>query len=133
MSVQANQISIEKLLQNPKNYNGLVLTVVGYYIDEFENRSLWSSKNDKNKSNYNRSLWLVYSKDMKALDKNNKPTDLSFLFKKLVSVTGTFRFKPDTINGKIYGHGHMNIWPAELTEITIIKATHWDKNGAVGT
>ena len=121
LSFQDDIYSIEKLLDNSKIYNGKIVTVSGYLVDEFENSSLYSSRKDKRKSNIKEALWIdSKNKDIKYFNKKGIEIKYSSL-KRKVLITGIFICKPDTINGKIFGHGHMNGWPAELTDVTMIK------------
>jgi hypothetical protein len=121
-SFQVKTFTIDDLLENPKQYNGQIITVSGYYIDEFENRSLWATKKYAKKFDLKHSIWLgTFSKDIEFIDCNGNISDNASLHKKNITVTGTFKYSPDTISGKVYGYGHMNIWPAEIIEITFMK------------
>ncbi|HLG04425.1 MAG TPA: hypothetical protein VI731_12575 [Bacteroidia bacterium] len=115
-------LTIEQILANPEQYNGKTVHVTGYFTQELEKRAIYQSKNDAKISNYKASLWLAdYTNLIQFLTKWGNTADEPFLANKYVVVTGKLNYKPDTINGKVYGHGPENLWPAELVEISHIQ------------
>jgi len=117
------QLTIDILLQNPKQYDGQEVTVlIGYYVDEFENRSVWNTRKDAKNFNIKESIWLdSFSDNIKYLDKNGNELTNPISYKSKWLITGTLYCNPDTVDGWMNGYGHMNAWPAELRNVTIIK------------
>jgi hypothetical protein len=114
---QTKPLSILELLEHKQQYTGKTITVKGYYYDEFENRAIYYKK----KSPIAKSIWLD-SFDKKIIFQNakGKQIDQSELNRKVVYVTGLFKYSSDTIAGRIYGVGHMGGWKGELVNISSI-------------
>jgi len=113
------QNTVQELLADPGKYHGQVVTVKGYFINEFENISFWDSKADEKKFKVENSLWVgSFSKDVKYLDEKGNLTE-PFSLRSQVVFTATFYCKPDTRGNK--GYGHFNVWPGELGNVSVIQ------------
>lgn len=100
-----------RLLAHPEEYEGKHVEVIGYYHSEFEERSLYLTKDDATNLNTQNGLWI--GSIAKEADKNK----VHFIKKGFVRVAGTFSYRPTR------GAGHMGLWPAELKDITFFATT----------
>jgi hypothetical protein len=120
--VSDNNFQVAGLLQNPSQHNGKTVTVTGYFANKSLRRAIWATPEDEQSLNYKLSLWLdYYSKEIRFLNRKGDLATEEYLDGKFVSVTGTFKYKPDTINGKVYGQGADNLWPAQLEDIRVMR------------
>jgi hypothetical protein len=116
------QLGVADVLANPSAWNGKTVTVTGYFTRDIEKRVLWASKADMKAQSLSASLWLNdYRENIEFKTRWGVQADETYLENKIVTVTGVFHHSPDTVSGKIYGHGFDNQWPAEIIEISSIQ------------
>ena len=120
---QNKELTVQEVLSDLSKYNNEKIIVTGYYVSEFENSSLWSNKKDSENNNFRgSSIWIGEINDGATLiDFSGEKVSISYLRNKYVEVTGYFESDVDTIGNLILGHGHMNLWLGELSNITSMR------------
>jgi hypothetical protein len=94
-------VSLVRLIANPKDYDGKVVRVIGYARLEFEGNAIYLHQDDYKHSIYKNGLWMDVSEDML---KRKAEFD-----RKYVLIEGTFDAKMT---------GHMGLWSGSIQKIT---------------
>lgn len=108
----ALEVSLVKIIANPERYDGRQVRLTGYFVNEFEGRALYLTRDDARIGNIENSVWIDEPSPMA------KAGSIATVRKHFVRVDGTFKNHP---NG---GGGHMGLWSGSLTNITFL---HWAK------
>lgn len=117
-----NALTINQILSTPETYNGKSVTVKGYYVSEFENSSLWNTKKESKSNEFKKSIWIDgIPKSAELLDLEGNKVEFWYFRNKYVEVTGILKSEIDTVGDWVLGHGHMNIWLAEIQKIKKVK------------
>lgn len=115
-------LTVNQILSAPEKYNNKIVTLESYYVSEFENSSLWESKKESKKNNLNKSIWINgVNENTILLDRQCNIVKFTYLQNKYIRITGTIKSKTETIGNFTIGYGHMNIWHAEIQNITKIE------------
>jgi len=94
-------VSLVRLIANPKDYDGKVVRVIGFMRLEFEGDGIYLHQDDYKHSIYKNGLWIDASEDM-----HKRKAELD---QKYVLVEGTFNAKMT---------GHMGLWSGSIQKIT---------------
>jgi hypothetical protein len=94
-------VSLVRLIANPKDYDGKVVRVIGFMRLEFEGDGIYLHQDDYKHSIYKNGLWIDTSEDM-----HKRKAELD---QKYVLVEGTFNAKMT---------GHMGLWSGSIQKIT---------------
>ena len=94
-------VSLVRLIANPKDYDGKVVRVIGFMRLEFEGDGIYLHQDDYQHSIYKNGLWIGASEDM-----HKRKAELD---QKYVLVEGTFNAKMT---------GHMGLWSGSIQKIT---------------
>lgn len=94
-------ISLVKLISNPKDYDGKLVRIIGFVRLEFEGNGIYLNQDDYKHSIYKNGLWLDTTPDMEK-----RQSELNL---KHVLIEGTF-------NARMAGH--MGLWSGSIEKIT---------------
>lgn len=103
------RVAIKDLLANKEQYKGRTVEVAGYYVGTFEHYVLYESKEQKSITN---ALWIHPFRDRPGY-RQNVPGRGEFRGK--VRIVGTFDYHAR------YGSGHLNGWPAQITDLVLFE------------
>jgi hypothetical protein len=126
---QPGDLTIAELFDRAAELNGRRVAVIGYYVYELENTSLYASPEEWQHEHllqdgvFGRSIWI-----------NPGWRRTSQLTNRYVRAIGTFRYRPEfrrTIekrdDGREFesilplGYGHMGLSPSELSDVTLFR------------
>ncbi len=96
-----SEVSLARLIANPKDYDGKVVRVIGFVSLEFEGNAIYLHQDDYKLNIYKNGLWIDVSDDIQK-----KKPDFDA---KYVLVEGTFNAKET---------GHMGLWSGSIQKIT---------------
>ena len=115
-------LTVNQILLTPKDYNGKKVTVKGYYVADFENSSLWCSKKMSESNEFEQSIWIGGThKSANLRNLKGEEVEFGYFRNRYIEVTGRLKSERDTVGTWVFGHGHMNLWPAEISEIEKVK------------
>jgi hypothetical protein len=100
-------VTIVELLKNKEQWKSKIVEVRGYYSSDFERSALYRSKQDS-RGPRARSLWVD------PRDPPGKTNSILWNASGFVRIIGTFEFRKE-------GSGHLNTWPAEITNIQLVE------------
>ena len=103
-------VSLVRLIANPKDYDGKVVRVIGFMRLEFEVDGIYLHQDDYKHSIYKNGLWIDAGEDM-----HKRKAELD---QKYVLVEGTFNANRWSLSSHVkrYGspqrsvHGHVSLW-----------------------
>jgi hypothetical protein len=98
-------VSLVRLIANPKDYDGKVVRVIGFVRLEFEGNGIYLHEDDYKHSLYKNGLWIRVTADMET-----RKTEFD---RKYVLIEGTFDAKMT---------GHMGLWSGSIRNITRCQA-----------
>ena len=101
LAAEPLDVSLVRLIANPKDYDGKVVRVIGFMRLEFEGDGIYLHQDDYKHSIYKNGLWIDTSEDM-----HKRKAELD---QKYVLVEGTFNAKMT---------GHMGLWSGSIQKIT---------------
>ena len=134
---QPGDLTVSELLNRGTELNGKRIAVIGYYVSELENSSIYESPGDWEHQYddqhllpdgvFSRHIWVDPGwRDIAHLTNR--------LTRRYVRITGIFHYRPEfkrTIekrdDGREFesidtrGYGHMGLSPAELTDVTFFR------------
>ncbi len=110
-------VPISELLTHPRQFKGKRIAVVGYYCSGFELSALYENPEDRTKFVED---WPDVAKPFRGLwisgyVRPGCEHDVHFVEEGRVKAVGTFEVPK-------LGAGHCNAWPAELTNLEILRA-----------
>jgi hypothetical protein len=94
-------VSLVRLIANPKDYDGKIVRVIGFVRMEFEGNGIYLHEDDYKHSIYKNGLWIDVTADMQK-----RKTELD---QKYVLIEGTFDARMT---------GHMGLWSGSIRNIT---------------
>jgi hypothetical protein len=103
-------VSVSRLVSAPREFEGMVVKVRGYYIRSFEVSGLFNSRHDLRHGKTRSAIWID--------DENPLFENIPTLFIGYVEAVGEFQF------GETRGKGHMNAYLGSIdkpTEFRVIK------------
>jgi hypothetical protein len=134
---QAGDLTVSELLKRGAELNGKRIAVIGYYVAELENSSIYDSPDDW-KHHYDEQHLLPDGVFSRHIWVDSGWRDVARLTNRLthryVRIIGTFHYRPEfrrTIekrdDGREFesidtrGYGHMGLSPAEIANVTFFR------------
>lgn len=105
------RVSIADVLSNREKFKGARVEVVGYLKQGEEFSALYETEEDAKQFRHSKSLWVHPFRV-----KNGCEASVRWTNNAMVRVVGTFTFRENL------GSGHLNSWPAELTDLESLGA-----------
>jgi hypothetical protein len=107
------ETSLIKLIVNPDKYDGKRVRVVGFIRNEFEDTTLFITKDDADYLIEENGIWI------RIPSSQAKSDSIENVKRGYVRVEGTFRKALSSKPG--LGRGHMGMFQGEITEITTLR------------